>query len=197
MNKLRILVGSALLFACGCSSMSNTDKGLVAGGLLGAGAGALVGLALHNPAAGAAIGGVAGAATGGIAGAVADDQKARGYTQGVRDAQATQVAQVSARQMSINDVIQMAQQHISDELIIQQIRNTHSNFNLTASDVINLKQYGVSDPVVEEMQRTHYVPVYGPQPVYVAPGPVYTEYIYAPRPVVGVGFGYYGGCRRW
>src|SRR5205085_8894985 len=112
--------------------------------------------------------------------------------------QAVQAAQVSARQMTIGDVVYMVQQHVPDELIIQQIRSTGSNFNLTANDVVTLKQNGASDAVVNEMQVRHYVPLYA-QPVVVSPAPmVYHEYIYEPRPVVGVGFGYYhGGCRRW
>jgi hypothetical protein len=187
-NIARILVGSVLLLSCGCACMSNSEKGFLGGGALGAGAGALIGLACHNPAAGAIIGGVAGAAAGGIAGGVADREKARGYAQGIRDQQAMQMAQVSARQINMYDVIRMTQQHVNDQLIIQEIRSTYSNFNLSPSDVITLKQNGVSDAVVVEMQRAHYVPVYGPQPVY-------GEYIYEPAPVVGVGFGYYGRGR--
>jgi hypothetical protein len=190
MSKIRYLIGSTLLFACGCAGMSNTDKGLGIGALVGAGAGALVGTALHNPLAGAAIGGATGAAIGGVTGAVADNEKEKGYIQGVKDSQAMQAAQVSARQMTMGEIIDMAHKHISDELIIQQIRSTGSNFSLTANDIINLRSLGVSEAVVTEMQTHHYAPLYA-QPYVVAPAPVYPRYVYEPGPVVGVGFGYY------
>ncbi len=198
MSKMRILIGSALLFTCGCGAMTNTDKGLIGGGLIGAGVGTAVGVALHNPAAGAVIGTALGAGTGAVVGAVADEKKEQAYVKSVQDAQAAQAAQIAAKQMRVEDVVTMVQQHVSDDLIIQQIRSTRSNFNLTAQDVVWLKQNGVSDPVVQEMQTQHYGAVYTQpytQPVYVAPPPE-RVYIVEPRPAY-VGFGYYGGCRRW
>ena len=60
-----LILGTAMaaaLMLSGCG----TDPGdrAVSGGLIGAGAGAVIGAATGNPAAGAAIGGVAGAAVG-------------------------------------------------------------------------------------------------------------------------------------
>jgi hypothetical protein len=200
MNKIRMIIVPALVLAtCGCAGMSNSEKGFVGGGLFGAGIGALAGAALHNPAAGAAIGGVAGAGIGGLAGAVKDnrEEKAR-EAHDLAMVKAAQ-AQANAKRITVTDVIGMAQNHISDQIIINEIRSTNSNFDLRPEDITLLKANGVSDAVVLEMQTRHYQPIYTtPNPVIV-PAPVYRETIIyeEPRPVMGVGFGYYGGCRRW
>lgn len=62
------LASAALLFVAGCSGqpMSTREKGTLGGGVLGAGAGALIGSAVGHPGAGAAIGGGLGA-LGGLA----------------------------------------------------------------------------------------------------------------------------------
>jgi hypothetical protein len=70
----------------------------------------------------------------------------------------------------------------------KQIRTTASAFRLSAEDIIWLKQNGVSDGVIQEMQAsaTRYPPVVTTTPVYVVEPP--------PQPA-DVGFGYYR--RRW
>jgi osmotically inducible lipoprotein OsmB len=49
-------------------SLTTTQKGLLGGGLLGAGTGAIVGAAVHHPISGALIGGGVGAVAGGVVG---------------------------------------------------------------------------------------------------------------------------------
>jgi hypothetical protein len=89
----------------------------------------------------------------------------------------------------------MAQQGISDPVIIGQIRSTRSVYNLSPNDIAYLKSQNVTDAVVMEMQatasrvvpagaRVYARPYYGPDVVYVAP----------PPPPVGIGFSY---GRRW
>jgi hypothetical protein len=99
--------------------------------------------------------------------------------------------------LSLVDIAQMAQQHISDAVIIGQIRSTGSVYRLSPPDIQWLKENGVSDAVIMEMQATanRY-----PRRVYSAT-PVYTQPVYVveppppPPPVgVGVGVGYVG---RW
>jgi hypothetical protein len=191
MIKIR-LVGVAflpVLLATGCASMNNTEKGALVGGGLGAGTGAIIGHALGHTGGGAAIGAGVGALAGGLAGHAID--KSEEKTQ----AQIAAATAQSRGPLGVTDVAQMAQQHISDEVIISQIRSTGSVFHLSATDISWLKANGVSDPVVMEMQATATrvprrvytaAPVYGPpvyQPVYVYEPP--------PPPVaVGVGFGY-------
>jgi len=49
-------------------SLTTTEKGLLGGGVLGAGTGAIVGAAVHHPVKGALIGGGLGAVAGGVVG---------------------------------------------------------------------------------------------------------------------------------
>jgi osmotically inducible lipoprotein OsmB len=60
------IAGAAMITIAGCygQPMSTREKGTLAGGAIGAGGGALVGVAVGHPLAGAAIGGVVGAGTG-------------------------------------------------------------------------------------------------------------------------------------
>jgi hypothetical protein len=169
MKKTRLL-GAALLLACGCESLSHTENGALAGGAIGAGTGALIGHAAGNTGAGALIGAGVGALSGGLIGHAVDKSEER---------QAVAAAQ---GQLGVTDVVQMTQQHISEGIIINQIRTSGSVFRLSATDIEWLKQNGVSDGVVAEMQATAYrYPrrVYASDPVYVYE---------PPPPVVGVGF---------
>ena len=180
MNAKR-LVGAALvpaLLACGCSSLSHTENGALAGGAIGAGTGALIGHATGHTGGGALIGAGVGALTGGLIGNAADQTEKK-----------VAAAQAQA-QLDKLDVVRMVQAHMSDEIIINQIRTGGSKFHLTAEDIIWLKSNGVSDRVIAEMQAT----AARPQRVYTT-APVVTQPVYvvepAPAPpVVGVGFGY-------
>jgi uncharacterized protein YcfJ len=187
MNQIR-LVGAALipaLLVCGCSNLSHTENGALAGGALGAGTGALIGHMTGHTGGGAAIGAGIGALAGGLTGHAVD--------QAEHKAEATVAAAQAQGQMGLTDVVQMAQSHVSDDVIIQQIRSRAVVFHLSAQDTIWLKQNGVSDRVVEEMLATaNRYPrrVYSTTPVYTQP-----VYVVEPAPpVVGVGFGY---SSRW
>lgn len=179
-----------VLFTCGCSSMSNTEKGVGAGGLIGAGAGALIGNATGHTGAGALIGAGVGALSGGLIGHGVDESERK------TDAKIAAAAAAQQGPMGITDVVYLAQQHVTDEVIISQIRSTRAVFQLSAGDTVWLKQQGVSDVVVQEMlaSASRY-----PRRVYTTT-PVYTQpvYVVEPQPpvAVGVGFGYthYG---RW
>jgi len=58
------LAGTLLLAACSGEPLTTREKGTIAGGAIGLGAGAIVGSTVGAPGAGAAIGGVVGAGTG-------------------------------------------------------------------------------------------------------------------------------------
>ena len=58
------IAGALTLSACSGQPLTTREKGTLGGGAVGAGGGALVGLAVGHPLAGAAIGGVVGAGTG-------------------------------------------------------------------------------------------------------------------------------------
>lgn len=189
-NLRPLLLLPAVWISTGCSSMSSTDKGVLGGGAIGAGTGAIIGSATGHAGAGAAIGAAVGGLSGGLIGNEMDENKKK------TDAQiaAAQAQQVPARgPLQLADVAQMAQQGISDAVIISQIRATRSIYNLAPSDITYLKSNNVSDAVVMEMQATasRVVPVEGrvyrrPDVVYVQPAP----------PPIGVGV-IYGGRGRW
>jgi hypothetical protein len=170
--------------------MSNTEKGAGLGGLIGAGTGALIGNATGHTGAGALIGAGVGAVSGGLIGHAVDDSEKK------TDAKIAAAAAAQQGPMGMTDVVYLAQQHVTDEVIISQIRSTHSVFQLSANDTVWLKQQGVSDVVIQEMlatpnryPRRYYsaTPVYTPAPVYVV----------EPAPPVAIGFGYthYGHWR--
>lgn len=171
----------------GCSSMSPTERGILGGGAIGAGTGAIIGSATGKTGAGAAIGTAVGAISGGLLGNEIEQSENR-----TKAELAAQQAPVRGP-LSLQEVAQMAQQGISDQVIIGQIRSTRSIYNLTPNDIAWLKSQNVNDPVVLEMQATQsrVVPVsrvygrpcYGPHP----PGIVYVEPY---PPPIGVGFSY-------
>src|SRR4051812_1285734 len=73
--RLLMLVGLVPLFPMlGCAS-SNTDRGLLTGGALGAAVGAIAGGSRGHAGAGALIGGAAGAVAGGLTGAAIDNSE--------------------------------------------------------------------------------------------------------------------------
>ncbi len=173
----RFIAAVPLALACGCAGLSHTENGALAGGAIGAGTGALIGHATGHTGAGALIGAGVGAVSGGLIGSAADHQEKKA------EAQAAQ-----ARAIALSDVVQMTQQHISDAVIINQIRSTGSVFHLSGSEVTWLKQNGVSDGVIMEMQATA---VRYPRRYYTA-APVYAEPVYVvepPPPPVAVGVG--------
>jgi hypothetical protein len=193
MNLNRFLGSAGLLalLTCGCESMTNTEKGVGAGGVIGAGTGALIGNATGHTGAGALIGAGVGALSGGLIGHAVDESEKK------TDAKIAAASAQAQGPLGLTDVAAMAQQHISDAVIISQIRTTRSVFHLSPSDIEWLKANGVSDAVVIEMQSTAYrVPrrVYSAAPVYQ---PVYVVEPPPPPVSVGVGFGYTSVRGRW
>jgi hypothetical protein len=154
--------------------MNNSEKGALGGGAVGAGIGAL---ATRGSPGGALVGAALGAITGTVIGSAQDarqDQKA--YAQAVVNAQAQ-------RQMTLPEIVNMSQTKVPDQIIVNQINTSGSNFNLRGDDIIYLRQQGVSDFVISQMQvRRAPVAVMGPPPVvYVEQPP--------PPPPIGVGVG--------
>jgi hypothetical protein len=165
------------LAAAGCETPTGT--GALTGGALGAGAGALVGAAVHHPVAGALVGGALGAGSGAIVG--------NGVERAERREAAREAAQAQA--LGLADVVTLTQQHVGDEVIINQIRTSRTVYNLRAEDIVYLRQNGVSEPVILEMQATasRYPRVYSPRPYY--PGEVIVVEPAPPPPPVSVGVG--------
>jgi hypothetical protein len=172
MNKCQLLGWALLpaLVACGCAT--HTETGALTGGAIGTAVGAVAGAAAHAPLAGAAIGALAGTAIGATAGHAEDRAERRAANEAI-------YAQRMA--LPIDQVVSMAHNHVSDTIIINQIRSRGAVYSLTGDDITYLKSQGVSDAVVSEMQATA---VRYPQPVYGAP-----RYYVADPPPVSVGVG--------
>jgi len=194
---LALAIAALLPFATGCSTMSNTGKGALAGGAIGAGTGALIGQAAGGKAGpGAVIGGAIGALTGGAIGNEEDRREREVLHDRVHQAEAQAAA--TRNHLGIADVMQLAKDGQSDDIIINQIRTTGSTYDLSTEDLRMLRANGVSDTVIKEMQhhrpnayrRPRYVA--GPPPViYGPPPPVYIVAPPPPPPPVAFGVGFH------
>ena len=172
MRRTRILLTTCVLAATclttGCETMTGT------GALAGAGAGGLLG-GLVGGGRGAVVGAGVGALTGGAIGNSMDAQAKQDQARAAAAAQA-------GPPMSVIDVANVTKQGWTEAMIISQIRNTNSTFQLTPGDINYLQQSNVSPNVIVEMQNRPPV-VYRPRTYYAPPPTV----IYAPPPPVGVG----------
>ena len=193
----------APLSVAGCYSPYHADRGALAGGLLGAGTGAIIGDAIGGKALpGAVIGGGLGAVAGGLIGNGMDEVEARN-----RYMIEQQLGrQVAAGAVSINDAVAMTQAGVADELIVNHVRAHGVAAPLQSSDLILLQQQGVSARVIAAMQAPpqvvqqpvvvqqpaatpviveeyHYAPGWGPRPYYGPP------HYWRPRPRPGMRWG--------
>lgn len=189
--KSKLLVLSVLavtIVLTGCETPygtpNRTGTGALMGGAIGAASGAVIGG--RNAGAGALIGGAVGAVTGGLIGN-AMDREAQARLQQQAPQTYTRIDQ--GRPLSVADVKALAAARVGDDVIISQIRSTHTSFQLSSADLIDLKNAGVSDRVVEAMINTPppsaasappaQIVVASPPPpprvetVVVAPGPGY------------------------
>jgi hypothetical protein len=192
------------LGSAGCSTMNNTEKGALAGGAVGTGVGGLIGHATGHTGLGAVAGGLIGGGIGAAAGNGADrrDEREREVQQAGAVAAAT--AQAQQQRLGLSDVMHLSREGHDDSVIIKQIQNTGSTFNLTPSDLDMLKNNGVSPQVINAMQSARPTTVIAParvapttvivqEPFY--PGPVLVRpYCPPPRPYVYIGGGHYRHC---
>ena len=148
-----VLAGSAVLLA-GCQNPDGTQNNTGSGALIGGAAGAITGAAIGGPrngGAGALIGAAAGAIGGGLIGNSMDqEQNAR-----LRAEAPETYAKVDQGQpLMVADVKALAKAGVSDDLIISQIQNSHTVYHLNAADIIDLRNSGVTDKVVNYMINT-------------------------------------------
>ena len=163
-------------FLSGCSEMSKTAQGAGIGAGLGAVSGAVIGKANNGKAGqGALIGAAVGGVLGGLVGNDADRIDREKKDAQLLDAQAR--AGQAGSQMGIADVIQLAKEGRSDDLIINQMRTTASTYQLSTEDLRLLSSNGVSDRVIMEMQSRR-----PEKAVRYAPAPYRERIIYTPAP---------------
>src|SRR5262249_51445661 len=113
------------------------------GALVGDGAGAaaanLIAKATHGSrTAGTVIGGAVGAIGGAIAGWAHDQSVIKADTRSAAQAQ----------QGSLEQIVKLSQQGVTDAVIINQIRTSGKVYTLSANDILYLKQHNVSDAVI-------------------------------------------------
>lgn len=153
-HPLVLAVAGAAVFLAGCQNPDGTQNNTGTGALLGGAMGALTGAAIGGRNHGgqdALIGAAVGAVAGGLIGNSADrEQEAR------LKAQAPQTyARVDQGQpLSVADVKALAKAGISEDVICNQIGNSHTVFHLSAADIIDLRDAGVTDKVVNSMINT-------------------------------------------
>jgi outer membrane lipoprotein SlyB len=157
MKQRLILTGmiGLMLVSAGCYTPDGrpdrTAGGALTGGALGATAGAIIGSATGRAGAGALIGGALGAITGGIVGNAMDEQQ--------REILAQQSPQTLRRveqgqPLATADIKALSKAGVSDEVIISQIRASHTIYRLTTAEIIELKEAGVSERVIDTMINT-------------------------------------------
>jgi hypothetical protein len=188
-----VTVGAML--AAGCTTpygtTNHTATGALMGTILGAGTGALIGDQSGHAGPGALIGAGAGLLAGTAIGSAMDQQQ--------RQVLAAQSPQTLTRvergePLRLADVKALAAAKVGDEIIISQIRNSGTVYHLSATEIIELKEAGVSTAVIDYMINT-------PSQVQPAQTVPQSE---APPPVVetigpapGPGFIMVPGCWEW
>lgn len=132
----------------GCQSANHAQRNAVLGSALGGTTGAIIGHQSGQTAEGGLIGAAAGAVTGGLVGNVQDANAERDAVV----AQASHVNQVPA--LTNQDLVQMAQSGLGDTVIINAIQQRGGQFDLSPQGLIFLKSNGVSDAVIQDVQRS-------------------------------------------
>ncbi len=183
----------------GCVSPDGRTDNTGTGALIGAGTGAFMGAMAGGPehgGGGALIGLAAGAIAGGLIGHLVDqDQERR-----LRDQAPQTYERVDqGTPLSLADVKALAKASIAEDVIINQIRNSRTIFHLSAADIIELRDAGVGDKVVNFLINTPTTVAAdaASQPRYVAQpppaAPVETVVITPPLP----GYLWVGGEWMW
>jgi len=198
LNLIIFAVAASAVVLTGCvdpnGQQNNTGTGALIGGALGAITGAAIGGPRHGGE-GALIGAAAGLVAGGAIGNSMDQQQ-----QAELRAQAPQsyVRVVQGQPLSTADVKALAKAGVSDDVIIAQIQGSHTAFHLSAADIIDLHNSGVSDRVVNFMQNTQ-TSADAMQPTTMvlqeAPPPPLTETVVVERP--GPDYVWIGGEWVW
>jgi hypothetical protein len=155
------------------------------GGAVGAASGAAIGGERHGGQ-DALIGAAVGAVAGGLIGHSMDQQQQERLRQ---QAPQTYARVDQGQPLSVEDVQALARAGVGDNVIISQIRNSHTVYHLSTADIIDLHDTGVSSQVIDYMVNTpgtagaasqaNTVVVAQPPPpppmetVVIAPGPNY------------------------
>lgn len=152
----------------GCESLPGTDEqqGAVIGGATGAATGAVIGGSEHR-ALGAILGGVLGAAGGYVIGANSEKILGRDNDDAERAGRQAQTKPVTAEEaraattadintdgfVTLDEVSALRNAGLSDEQMLRKLEATGQVFDLTEEGKTYLRNQGVSEYVIREMQN--------------------------------------------
>jgi outer membrane lipoprotein SlyB len=156
MNRINITSAMAALAVvlAGCEYPNGDPNYTGSGVLVGGGAGAVTGAAIGGSRHGgedALLGAAVGAVAGGLIGHSMDQQQQARLRQ---QAPQTYARVDQGQPLTVADVKALVQAGISDDIIISQIRNSHTVYHLGAGDIIDLRDAGVSTRVIDFMINT-------------------------------------------
>jgi hypothetical protein len=186
---LVVTVGLAL---AGCMSPYGQPDYTASGTLAGAATGALIGSTTGHHGEGALVGGVVGAVAGGLVGhAIDQEHAAQLRTQAPKTLERVEQGQP----LMVADVKALAKAGVSDDVIISQIRNSHTVYRLSTAEIVDLKSSGVNEKVIDFMINT---PSSAGSSAVVAastppPPPIVEQVVVAPGP----GYLWVDGCWFW
>jgi surface antigen len=151
-RKLNVVIFvAAAVVLTGCQYPNGEPNNTGGGALIGAGTGALIGGANGRGGGGALIGAAIGAIAGGLIGNSMDQEQQERLRE---QAPQTYVRVDQGQPLATADVKALAQAKVSDDVIISQIRNSHTVYHLSAADIIDLRNAGVSETVIDFMINT-------------------------------------------
>ncbi|MFV1968801.1 MAG: glycine zipper domain-containing protein [Pirellulaceae bacterium] len=174
-----VLYGVICLVGAGCHAMNYAERGAGIGGLTGALAGAAIGENHGNAVAGAAIGTAVGALAGTAMGSEMDHEVARSEAL-IRE----KMGRAMAGAVSVADVIAMTRAGLSDEVVVSHIRANGVAARPQVPDLIQLRNAGVRDPIIQAMQQTPPPQLFEPVP-YGPPVVIEEHYFVAPPGPIG------------
>ncbi len=82
------------------------------------------------------------------------------------------LAPFAAHAESVDDIVTLSQKNVGEEIILATVSNSKTEFNLTAPDIIKLKNANVPNSVITAMLKHHAAPASAPVAVAPAAPPV-------------------------
>lgn len=138
-GKIWGLLLAGLIVLTGCESVGpKTKTGAVAGTLIGATAGGIIGHQSGRGLEGAGIGAVIGGLSGALIGSEMDKR----------------ALQTNPNHIPITQIVEMTEKALPDDAIIAEIERTKSVYKLTSEIISYLKENKVSDKVIDYMLST-------------------------------------------
>jgi hypothetical protein len=137
----------------GCQN--NTQNGALIGGLGGAAVGAGIGSVSHGRAGeGALIGGAIGAIGGALVGNQMDKNEEKREAHYASSRYESRSSRGEYQTVTSQDVVDWSNRGLRDDIIIDRIERSGSTFKLTAADENQLRDQGVSEPVIQSMRAS-------------------------------------------